>query len=163
MFNSNEAMKSARSAHEHLESWIQVLLTLLTNKGVNREQASLRMAALIERVGAVSSQFPPPIVSLALTFLLNYQIDQTSASLGQSEMVSELRKAVTGLGEGLAAVLKEEGWKKDDVTRQMSLLTDKLLAVSEDSGGLVFTLTVAVTLDNYAKFLVKETLLPRNP
>jgi len=62
MFNNAEVMKSARIAHEHFEFWIQALLSLLSDEGIDSEQASLRMAALLDKMTEVSEQFPPPIV-----------------------------------------------------------------------------------------------------
>jgi hypothetical protein len=76
------------------------------------------------------------------------------------DQVLKSRQAVTGLGQSLTEILKEEGWTKDQVTEQMGTLTQKLIALAVGTDALLYTLTIAVTLDNYAKFIIKEALLP---
>jgi hypothetical protein len=156
--NSDDIIRCALALHEHLGSWIQILLKVLSDKGIDREHGSLGVASLREKMEAISCRFPPPVVSLTLLFLLDFH----ATTLGQNDFqVQGLREAGGGLGKGLVAILKEEGWTKEDINPQTSLLTDKLVTAAKESGSLVFALTVAVILDNYAKHLVKETLLPK--
>jgi hypothetical protein len=157
-------MKSARETHEHLESWIAILQTVLLDKGVSREQASLRMASLLEKMHSASEEFLPPVVALTLTFVLISQVDYIGGGSEKPSKLSEdIHRAVSGLGAGLTALLREEGHQRDEVTRQVESLSNRLLSVANESDVMIFALTIAVTLDKYAEFIIKETLLPGNP
>lgn len=156
---SSEVLEAVRAAHEQLESWIAIICRVLIDEGVSEEQSSLRMAALLETMQRVSEEFPPAVVSLTLTALLNFQLEHILRTK-KDQVASQIRDAVTGLGEVLATLLKESGRKEDEVTQQVKMLSKQLIAVSGDSGVLIFALAVAVALHNHTTYLLKEAMLP---
>lgn len=109
----------------------------------------------------VSEQAAPAVVALTLTALVNFQLEHILRNK-EDNVASQIRDAVAELGAVLATLLKGEGRKENEVTRQVKILSEQLVAVSDDSGVLMFALTVAVALDNYATYLVEERGWPRS-
>lgn len=151
--DSNEVLNSALAVHESLSSWIPTLLSVLEERGVSRDEASLQMYRLFAKMEGITREFAPAISSLAVTYVLSKDVEAM-----RSALATALSEAVQRLGKGLVEVLKEEGYTKEQVSQEMSSLVGKIDAL--ESSSLVKSLTLSVALDNYAKYLIKETMLP---
>jgi hypothetical protein len=73
MFNADHTVKHARLVHENLSSWIGLLLSLLANKGIDRQEARMKMTALLKRMNSISHIYAPPTVTLTLTLTMGVE------------------------------------------------------------------------------------------
>ena len=120
---------------------------------MSRDEASLQMYRLFAKMEGITREFAPAISSLAVTYVLSKDVEAM-----RSALATALSEAVQRLGKGLVEVLKEEGYTKEQVSQEMSSLVGKIDAL--ESSSLVKSLALSVALDNYAKYLIKETMLP---
>jgi hypothetical protein len=143
-------LKSANSIHDALTSWIRVLLAVLEENGTKQEEASGQMSVLVGAMENVSKNFPPPIVSLATIFLLKRSLEGLTTA---DELAQRTTKALAPLEDALVAALKDEGWRREDVTARMSALSLELNELTKQSSPLISALTFAFILDQYAEHL----------
>jgi DNA topoisomerase VI subunit B len=154
LFDKTGVVRSAQLSHRQLEVWIKLIYSGLERHGTDQQEAMRRMAELRDQMEAATKTFVSPIVSLALTYLLKEQVEELLGS-EKEEISSEILQAVGQLAKQLAVLLEQEGWQRNEISRQMSLISEQLTPLSKAAGILISALTVAVTLDNYATYIVR--------
>lgn len=154
MFDKTGLLKSAQLSHRQLEVWIKLIQSGLERHGTDQREATRKMAELRDQMEAATKTFVPPIVSLTLTYLLKEQVEELLGS-EKEEISSEILGAAGQLAKNLAEILEKEGWQRKEISRQMSLISEQLTPLSKAAGILISALTVAVTLDNYASYIVR--------
>jgi hypothetical protein len=154
LFDETVVRKSAQSSHHQLEIWIKLIVSGLERQGMDQQQASSEMVKLQQQMEAATNKFVPPAVSLTLTYLLKEQVEQLLGNETE-EISSEILRAIGQLAKYLMALLEQEGWQRQEISKQMSLIAEQLTPLSNASGILISALTVAVTLDNYVTYIVR--------
>ena len=164
-FASNEVLQSALAIHEALGSWMRMLFAALEEVGTSEEEATLQMSALFVKMEEVSKGYAPAIISLTMTSILTGYIQYLTTEEGDlNGITAELAVAVItplmSLGDGLDAVLQEEGWKKENIAGQVSVLSKEITRIANGTTPGIAPLTFAFTIDNYTKLLIKGTMTP---
>ena len=161
--DSSEILQSARELHEALQSWMRMLFTSLEQRGTSQEDAALQMAGLLGKMEGASKQWPPPIAALAMTSVLTSYIQYLTTEEGglngiTADLAIEILGPLMRLGDGLDALLKEEGWRKEQIAVQVSTLSENVIAITRGAVPGIAPLTFAFAADNYSKLLLKGML-----
>jgi len=157
--DGNEVLNAARAVHQALSSWTSLLFSALEKeKGTSREEALIRVSALQSRILQIQGRYAPAIVTLTCIYLLSHSM-QRMVVYGRHFAIRDCalaREAVDRLGKCLCAVLQDEGWTPEQVTEQVASFGGKMAALVPDQDAIVMYLTLALSLDNYAKCLIAE-------
>ena len=161
MFDDAKTVRAAQRVRKALAPLIDFLIASLHTTGVDRGSESAQMASILSKMEPIATEYPAPIVTLSLIFLIDFQSHSLRAAFDRRMgLIDNVCRAVAKFARCITSVLKADGWQRDDTMSQMKSLADKLIASSAGSEALLVYLTEAVTLDKYAKFLVAKTLPP---
>jgi hypothetical protein len=164
-FDTNTVLQSAHAIHEALTSWMSMLRLGLTKAGTSEEEGTSQTTALYSRIEHLSKGYFPPIISLAIASTLRSYVQYLTTEEGglnsiTPELSVQIISSLYTLEDGLFALVRDAGWNKVHITTQCSELSEKITTVASTAKPGIAPLTLAFTIDNYAKVLLAN--MPSN-
>lgn len=150
--SGTSALSAAVACHDRLPTFIQVLKTVAEERVGDRLPS--QFVELYDRLEAISKGFPPPIVTLTMTYFL----DQALSIVPEDPVAVDVRKSVERLARALTDAMRGEGYQKADVTEKVARLTEQFMDAAKDYDKNVLPFVVAVCVDKYAKFLADSVV-----
>jgi hypothetical protein len=145
--SGGSALSAAVACHDRLPTFIGVLETVA--KEHVGDQLPAQFLELFDRLEVISKRFPPPIVTITMTYFL----DQVLRVVPEDPVAIDIRKSVELLARALTEAMREEGYQKADVAEKVGRLTEEFVEAAKVFDKNVFAFVVAVCVDKYAQFL----------
>ncbi len=146
-FKLSESVAVYIECHKQLPRLIAVLTGIADER--LGERRSTQVAEMMSKMAGVSEPFPPAIITLTMTCLMDNEMQRQS-----NQLARDVQRAVNEVGRLLTTVLMDEGSKKEEVSAQMTLLTERIINAVGDFEDYLLPLVLAILLDNYSKFMI---------
>jgi hypothetical protein len=158
-FDSNAILQAAIEIHDALTAWMPLLRFGLSRAGTSEGDANFQMGALYTTIEQASRSYFPPIVSIAIASTLRSYVQYLTTEEGNlncitAELAVKIICSLSTLEDGLFALVREAGWNNEQIQAQSGELSAKIGSFAGTAKAGIVPLTLAFTMDTYAKALV---------
>lgn len=158
-FDGSAVFQAGVEIHEALTAWMPILRFGLSKTGTSEGDANFQMGALYNAIEQASRSYFPPVVSIAIASFLRSYVQYLTTEEGDlncitAELAVKIICSLSTLEDGLFALLRDAGWNNEQIAAQSGELSAKIGSLAGTAKAGIVPLTLAFTMDTYAKALV---------